>query len=114
METALWKWGYGDEDDHVWRLQTEETHVIRKLKRRNSVSIVAWSDNSNLLYFHLSYTDRFKAMQGLSRLTGREVYYNAVDEVILTKSTPILHKKKGALTSNNNTKTHKEKNNENR
>ena len=114
METAIWKLGYGDEDDHVWRLQTEEHHVIRKLKRRNSVSIVAWSDNSNLLYFHLSYTDRFKAMQGLSRLTGREVYYNAVDEVILTKSTPILHKKKGALTSNNNTKITKEKNNENR
>ena len=114
METAIWKWGYGDENDHVWRLQTEETHVIRKLKRRNSVSIVAWSDNSNLLYFHLSYTDRFKAMQGLSRLTGREVYYNAVDEVIMTKSTPILHKKKGALTSNNNTKITKEKNNENR
>ena len=114
METALWKWGYGDEDDHVWRLQTEETHVIRKLKRRNSVNIVAWSDNSNLLYFHLSYTDRFKAMQGLSRLTGREVYYNAEDEVILTKSTPILHKKKEAQTSNNKTKKQKEKNNESR
>ena len=114
METAIWKWGYGDEDDHIWRLQTEENHVIRKLKRRNSASLVARSDNSNLLYFHLSYTDRFKAMQGLSRLTGREVYYNAVDEVILTKSTPILHKKKGALTSNNNTKITKEKNNENR
>ena len=114
METAIWKWGYSDEDDHIWRLQTEEIHVIRKLKRRNSVNIVAWSDNSNLLYFHLSYTNRFKAMQGLSRLTGREVYYNAVDEVILTKSTPILHKKKGALTSNNNTKNQKEKNNENR
>ena len=114
METALWKWGYGDKDGHVWRLQTEENHVIRKLKRRNSASIVAWSDNSNLCYFHLSYADRFKAMQGLSRLTDREVYYNAVDEVILTKSTPILHKKKGALTSNNNTKNQKEKNNENR
>ena len=114
METALWKWGYGDEDDHVWRLQTEEIHVIRKLKRRNSVNNVAWSDNSNLCYFHLSYTDRFKAMQGLSRLTGREVYYNAVDEVILTKSTPILHKNKEAQTSNNNTKITKEKNNENR
>jgi len=104
METTMWKWGYGDEDDHIWRLQTEETHVIRKLKRRNSVSIVAWSDNSNLLYFHLSYTDRFKAMQGLSRLTGREVYYNAEDEVIMTKSTPILHKNNEAQTSNNNTK----------
>ena len=104
METALWKWGYGDEDDHIWRLQTEENHVIRKLKRRNSVSIVAWSDNSNLLYFHLSYTDRFKAMQGLCRLTDREVYYNSEDEVIMTKSTPILHKKKEAQTSNNHTK----------
>jgi len=104
METAMWKWGYGDEDDHIWRLQTEETHIIRKLKRRNSASIVAWSDNSNLLYFHLLYTDRFKAMQGLSRLTGREVYYNAEDEVIMTKSTPILHKNNEAQTSNNNTK----------
>ena len=114
METTMWKWGYGDKDDHIWRLQTEETHVIRKLKRRNSVSIVAWSDNSNLLYFHLSYTDRFKAMQGLSRLTGREVYYNAEDEVIMTKSTPILHKNNEAQTSNNNTNKQKEKNNENR
>ena len=94
METALWKWGYGDKDDHVWRLQTEETHVIRKLKRRNSATLAARSDNSNLLFFHLEYTDRFKAMQGLSRLTGRKVYYNAVDEVILTKSTPILTSKK--------------------
>ena len=104
METTMWKWGYGDEDDHIWRLQTEENHVIRKLKRRDSASIVAWSDNSNLLYFHLSYSDRFKAMQGLSRLTGREVYYNAVEEVILTKSTPILHKNNEAQTSNNHTK----------
>ena len=114
MKTAIWKWGYGDEDDHIWRLQTEETHVIRKLKRRNSASLVARSDNSNLCYFQLSYTDRFKAMQGLSRLTGREVYYNAEDEVIMTKSTPKLHKKKEAQTSNNNTNKKKEKNNENR
>ena len=104
METALWKWRYGDEDDHVWRLQTEEPKVIRKLRKRENVSIAAWSPNSDLLYFHLTYTSRFKAMEGLRRLTGREVYYNAEDEVILTKSTPILHKNKEAQTSTNNTK----------
>ena len=94
METAIWKWGYGDKDDHVWRLQTEETHVIRKLKRRNSASLVARSDNSNLCYFHLNYNSRFKAMQGLRRLAGQEVYYDAVNEVILLKSAPILTLKK--------------------
>ncbi len=94
METALWKWGYGDEDDNIWRLQTAELEVIRKLRKRYNATIAAWSPNSILHYFHLTYTNRFKAMEGLSRLTGREVYYNAEDEVIMTKTTPILTSKK--------------------
>ena len=94
METVLWKWGYGDEDDNVWRLQTAEPKVIRKLRKRENASISAWSLNSDLLFFHLTYTNRFKAMEGLRRLTGREVYYNVSDEVIMTKTTPILTSKK--------------------
>ena len=90
METAMWQWGYGDEDDNVWRLQTAEPKVIRKLRKRENASISAWSPNSDLLFFHLTYTNRFKAMEGLRRLTGREVYYNVSDEVIMTKTTPIL------------------------
>ena len=94
METALWKWGYGDEDDNVWRLQTAEPQVIRKLRKRENATIGAWSPNSILHIFHLSYTNRFKAMEGLRRLTGRKVYYNAEEEVIMTKTTPILTSKK--------------------
>ena len=94
METALWKWGYGDEDDNVWRLQTAEPQVIRKLRKRENATIAAWSPNSDLLFFHLNYTNRFKAMEGLRRLTGRKVYYNAEEEVIMTKTTPILTSKK--------------------
>ena len=94
METAMWKWGYGDEDDNVWRLQTAEPQVIRKLRKRENATIGAWSPNSILHYFHLTYTNRFKAMEGLRRLTGRKVYYNAEEEVIMTKTTPILTSKK--------------------
>ena len=99
FETALWKWGYGNEKDNIWRLQTEEPHVIRKLRKRNTAKLVAYSINCNLVYFHLTYTDRFKAMQGLRRLTGREVYYNTVEKVIMTKTTPILDNNKGPQTS---------------
>ena len=88
--SVIWKWGYGDEDDNVWQLQTAEPKVIRKLRKRESAYIAAWSPNTDLLCFHLTYTNRFKAMEGLSRLTGREVYYNVSDEVIMTKTTPIL------------------------
>ena len=94
METAMWKWGYGNDNDNVWRLQTAETQVIRKLRKRENATIAATSPNSILHYFHLNYTTRFKAMEGLRRLTGREVYYNASDEVIMTKTTPILTSKK--------------------
>ena len=94
METAIWKWGYGDEKDKIWRLQTEDPKLIRKLQRRNSAHLSAWSTNSNLCYFHLNYNSRFKAMQGLRRLTGHEVYYDTVNEVILLKSAPILTLKK--------------------
>ena len=95
----MWKWGYGHEKDNIWRLQTEKAHVIRKLDKRNTAKLVAYSINSNLVYFHLTYTDRFKAMQGLRRLTGREVYYNAAEKVIMTKTTPILDKNKRPHTS---------------
>ena len=94
METAIWKWGYGDEKDRIWRLQTEDPKLIRKLQRRNSAHLSAWSTNSNLCYFHLNYNSRFKAMQGLRRLTVQEVYYDAVNEVILLKIAPILTLKK--------------------
>lgn len=99
METALWKWGYGNEKDNIWRLQTEESHIIRKLMKRNTAILVAYAINSNLVYFHLNYTDRFKAMQGLRRLTGRDVYYNAAEKVIMTKTTPILDNNNGPQTS---------------
>ena len=94
MKTAIWKWGYGNEKDRIWRLQTEDPKLIRKLQRRNSAHLSAWSTNSNLCYFHLNYNSRFKAMQGLRRLAGQEVYYDAVNKVILLKIAPILTLKK--------------------
>ena len=92
--TAMWKWRNGGQKDHIWRLQTEDPKLIRKLQRRNSAHLAAWATNSNLCYFHLTYNSRFKAMQGLRRLTGQEVYYDAVNELILLKIAPILTLKK--------------------
>ena len=94
METAMWKFPNGDKDDNTWRIQTQETKVIRKLRRRTTATVAGKSDNSNLVYFHLPYSNRFKAMEGLRRLTSREVYYNADERAILTKSTLILTSKK--------------------
>ena len=101
METALWRFKTNDKNCQMWRLQTEEPSVIRKLRRRRDTSIVAWSINSNLLIFSIKYISRFKAMKGLKRLTGRDVYYNAEEGVILTKNAPILTSKKEAESERN-------------
>jgi len=89
METSMWKF-YPNKDALTYRLQTEEPKVIRKLKRRQGAELVGWSTNSKLHIFHLSYSDRFKAIIGLERLTGRKCYYNALEGVIMPEITPIL------------------------
>ena len=101
MDTAMWRFNTHDKNCTIWRIQTEEPKVIRKLRRRRDTSVVAWSINSNLLIFSITYISRFKAMKGLKRLTGRDVYYNAEEGVVLTKTAPILTSKKEAESERN-------------
>ena len=92
MDTAMWKKDITARDN-FWRLQTEEPKVIRKLRRRKNAEIVAWSINSNLVIFELTYLSQFKARKGLERLTGRKSYYLASEHVILTENCPKLTSK---------------------
>ena len=101
MQTAMWKSNPYDKQSDTWKIQTEEPKVIRKLRKRRDTSVVAWAINSNLLIFSIKYISRYKAMKGLKRLTGRSVYYNAEEKVILTKNAPILTSKKEAVSERN-------------
>ena len=101
VQTAMWKSNPYDKQSDTWKIQTEEPKVIRKLRKRRDTSVVAWSINSNLLIFSITYISRFKAMKGLKRLTGRDVYYNAEEGVVLTKTAPILTSKKEAESERN-------------
>lgn len=91
-------WLYNKKDE-IWRIQTDEPHVIRKLQKRPNAWLVAKAINSRFRIFHLIVSSRFKALLSLSRLTGRECFFMSSEEVILTKNAPILDIKNKSETS---------------
>ena len=88
-KTYMWKMY---PDDNIWRIQTTCKKVNLKLKRRVTTQLVAWSINSDLWIYEVSYSEPNKAIKGLGRLTGLPVKYIASEEVYVAENSPILHK----------------------
>ena len=80
METALWEY------NGAWRLQTDVPKIVAKLKRRKEVDLIGTSRNSNWHIFHIQYSSRKNALKGLTRLSGQECFFNAVEGAVLLKN----------------------------
>ena len=80
METALWEY------NGTWRLQTDVPKIVAKLKRRKEVDLIGTSPNSNWHIFHIQYSSRKNALKGLTRLSGQECFFNAVEGAVLLKN----------------------------
>lgn len=73
--THLWQ----EQPRHkAYRIQTTDSAVVQKLRRRKTMELVGYGINTYLYIFRGRYSTRQKAKLSLQRLTGQKVKKDAV------------------------------------
>jgi hypothetical protein len=83
--TYLWQELRGKPE---FRIQTKDSRIARKLKRRQQFSLAVEGINTILWVFRGKYSTPQKARQSLSRLTNAPVKWDSIDEVFYSKTYP--------------------------
>lgn len=82
----------------VYRIQTNDRMVARKLKKRNNVKLVLWGMNSPIWVFQIKYSSPRRATIGLGSITGEKVEKTADTGVFVSYTLPYMDtKERGQL-----------------
>ena len=81
-------------NDNIWRIQTPDPEIKRKLNRRKSAILVGVCFNHPMVIYRLQYYTPQKAKQSFQRLTGQKIKKDSDDGVFYAETYPILTKKK--------------------
>ena len=76
--TYLWR---ECKDDITYRFQTDEKHIVDKMKRRLKFSLIAVGMNCPLWIYQAHFTRPDLARAALKSLTGREIKYIPEEDV---------------------------------
>ena len=60
-------------NDNIWRIQTSDPEIKRKLNRRKSASLVGECFNHPMVVYRLKYYSPQKAKQSFQRLTNQKI-----------------------------------------
>lgn len=80
-------------NENIWRIQTPDPEIKRKLNRRKSASLVGECFNHPMVIYSLKYYSPQKAKQSFQRLTNQKIKKSSEDGVFYAETYPILTNK---------------------
>ncbi len=65
----------------VYRFQTDEIEINKKMKRRNKFTLIGWGVNCNLWIYQVSFSRPIRAKAALKSLTNKSVNFDKNKEI---------------------------------
>ena len=89
--TYMWQEVYGDP---VFRFQTNDHAINKRMRLRADFSLVLWGLNTNLWVYQAQFYSPREARRSLMRITRQEILYNAENDVFYAQTCAIVAPKK--------------------
>ena len=91
-KTYMWQEVYGDP---VFRIQTNDPAIHKRMRQRKDFTLVLWGLNTRLWVYKAQFYTPQKARQALSRITRQEIHKDASDGSFYAETYPIVaHKER--------------------
>ena len=89
--TYMWQEVYGDP---VFRFQTNDPAINKRMRQRADFSLVLWGLNTNLWVYQAQFYSPREARRTLRRITRQDILFNAVSDVFYAQTCAIVAPKK--------------------
>jgi hypothetical protein len=76
--------------DLIYRIQTNDHRVARKLKKRKKAKLVLWGLNAPIWVFQIKYSSPRRAIIGLGNITGEDVEKTAYTGIFVSYTLPYM------------------------
>jgi|Marorgknorr_s2lv_3_1036020.scaffolds.fasta_scaffold113537_1 hypothetical protein len=86
----MWRELPTTEGDKVYRIQTNDSKVHRRMYQRNGFSLVCEALNTNLWVYATEFISLRNAKRTFERITRQKIKYDSVEGVYFTYSVPIV------------------------
>jgi len=73
LKTYLWRECPTMRGDKVYRIQTNDPKIHRKMSKRNKFTLVLYGINKNIWVYQTEFISLYKAKRTLGNLTGNKV-----------------------------------------
>ncbi len=73
-ETVIFK-ELSDKQDRIWRLQTGDPDVVRRVRRKKGYKQVAWPEWGFIWIFRTTFKNRRNAIRALARILDTETFW---------------------------------------
>ena len=85
--TYMWQEVYGDP---VFRFQTNDPAINKRMRQRADFSLVLWGLNTNLWVYQAQFYSPREARRSLMRITRQEIRKDPVNDLLYVQTYPTV------------------------